>query len=98
MPRALEWVQEKLRIHLAPEQKEAVAAGLQEKLLIITGGPGTGKSTITKAILAITTKLTNKILLAAPTGRAAKRMTEITRTTRFDDPQLARNGFQCRKI
>lgn len=76
--RAIEWVQEKLGIRLANNQKAAVAQALQEKIQIITGGPGTGKSTITKAILAITDKLTGKIILAAPTGRAAKRMTEIT--------------------
>jgi exodeoxyribonuclease V alpha subunit len=55
-----------------------VAQAMQEKVQIITGGPGTGKSTITKAILSITEKLSKKITLAAPTGRAAKRMTEIT--------------------
>lgn len=77
-PKALEWVQTKLNIQLAEQQKQAVARALEEKLQIITGGPGTGKSTITKAILVITQKLTNKILLCAPTGKAAKRMTEIT--------------------
>lgn len=76
--KALEWVQEKLSIQLAENQKRAVVQALTEKVQIITGGPGTGKSTIIKAILAITEKLTDKILLAAPTGRAAKRMTEIT--------------------
>lgn len=76
--RALEWVQTQLNIKLADNQMQAVTSALTEKVQIITGGPGTGKSTITKAILAITEKLTSKILLAAPTGRAAKRMTEIT--------------------
>ncbi len=79
LEKAIEWVQAQLHLHLAPEQSEAVRAGLKDKLLIITGGPGTGKSTITKAILAITSKITNRILLAAPTGRAAKRLSEITR-------------------
>lgn len=78
MPKALHWVEAKMQLQLAPEQQTAVSLGLQEKLLIITGGPGTGKSTITKAILAITQKLTSRILLAAPTGRAAKRLAEIT--------------------
>jgi len=77
--KAVEWVQEKLQITLAKEQIEAVSYALKQKGLIVTGGPGTGKSTITKAILAITEKLTDKILLAAPTGKAAKRMTEITK-------------------
>lgn len=77
--RALNWVEGQLRIDLAPTQKEAVRQSIQEKFHIITGGPGTGKSTITKAILTITSKLTRRIILAAPTGRAAKRMTEITK-------------------
>ncbi|MCE5319084.1 MAG: ATP-dependent RecD-like DNA helicase [Parachlamydia sp.] len=76
--KALEWVQSKLEIKLAEHQQQAVSLALSEKVLIITGGPGTGKSTITKAILAISDKLTSQILLAAPTGRAAKRMAEIT--------------------
>ncbi len=76
--KAIEWVQQKLSIELAPEQKSAVSLGVQEKLLVVTGGPGTGKSTITKAILSITEKIATRIVLAAPTGRAAKRMSEIT--------------------
>jgi exodeoxyribonuclease V alpha subunit len=76
--RAIVWVQQLLKIELAEEQKYAVSHGVSGKVHIITGGPGTGKSTITKAILAITERLTPHILLAAPTGRAAKRMAEIT--------------------
>lgn len=76
--KALTWVQQQLNLELATNQIDAVTKALEDKMLIITGGPGTGKSTITNAILKITEKLTNKILLAAPTGRAAKRMTEIT--------------------
>lgn len=76
--KALEWVQSLLNIKLAHNQQQAVIQALSEKVQIITGGPGTGKSTITKAILTITEKLTDKIMLAAPTGRAAKRMSEIT--------------------
>lgn len=79
MPKALDWVEKTLHLQLAEAQKVAVAKALSEKVLIITGGPGTGKSTITKAILALSSKLTSKIVLAAPTGRAAKRMTEITK-------------------
>lgn len=76
--KALDWVQTQLALKLAPQQQEAVAMALTDKVQVITGGPGTGKSTITKAILAITCKLTSKILLCAPTGKAAKRITEIT--------------------
>lgn len=92
--RALKWVQEQLKITLAYQQKEAVAAGVSQKLMIITGGPGTGKSTITKAILSITEKLTDKILLAAPTGRAAKRMNEITGKKAFTIHALLEMNFQ----
>lgn len=77
--RALEWVQKELKIELASHQQQAVGYAIAHKLHIITGGPGTGKSTITNAILSITNKLTQKICLAAPTGRAAKRMSEITK-------------------
>lgn len=77
-PKAVAWAEQQLNIQFAENQKQAVSAALTEKVAVITGGPGTGKSTITNAILAITGKLTNRILLAAPTGRAAKRMNEIT--------------------
>ncbi|CAM0117454.1 ATP-dependent RecD-like DNA helicase [Rhabdochlamydiaceae symbiont of Dictyostelium giganteum] len=76
--KAILWSEEKLNITFAEEQKLAIIAAVKDKVHIITGGPGTGKSTITKAILRITEKLTDSILLAAPTGRAAKRMSEIT--------------------
>lgn len=79
--KAVVWVQEQLKIELAPKQKEAVACAVKEKVHIITGGPGTGKSTITNAILTITLKLTQQVFLAAPTGRAAKRMSEVTGRT-----------------
>lgn len=77
--KATAWAEKQLHLHLADHQREAVERSLIEKFHIITGGPGTGKSTITKAILAITSMLTRRIVLTAPTGRAAKRMTEITK-------------------
>jgi len=79
IPKAIAWAEKQLKINLAPNQKTAVGQCFQEKIHIITGGPGTGKSTITNVILSIAQKLTDNILLAAPTGRAAKRMTEITK-------------------
>ncbi|MEY3368284.1 MAG: exodeoxyribonuclease alpha subunit [Bacteroidota bacterium] len=75
---AISWASSNLNISLADNQQKAVATSLSEKVHIITGGPGTGKSTITKVILQITRNLTSSILLAAPTGRAAKRLSEIT--------------------
>ncbi len=98
LPKAVEWVQEKLHITLAKEQAEAVCEGLKKKMLIITGGPGTGKSTITKAILRISEKITGKILLAAPTGRAAKRMSEITYKKAFTIHCLLEMDFATRKF
>ncbi|MBI2376678.1 MAG: ATP-dependent RecD-like DNA helicase [Deltaproteobacteria bacterium] len=62
---------------LAELQKRAVALALTEKVLVITGGPGTGKTTIIRAILAILPSR-EKVALTAPTGRAAKRMNEAT--------------------
>ncbi len=65
-------------IQLSDKQKEAIKAVNDNNVTIITGGPGTGKTTIIKSIIEIYQKKNNKIMLAAPTGRAAKRMTEMT--------------------
>lgn len=77
-PKAIAYAQKLLAIELAKNQVKAVEQSIVAKTHIITGGPGTGKSTITKVILAILKKKTDKILLAAPTGRAAKRLAAIT--------------------
>jgi len=76
--KALSWVQEKLALHLAVNQIEAIRAAATHKLLVITGGPGTGKTTIINAMIRIFSAAGAKVLLAAPTGRAAKRMSEAT--------------------
>ncbi len=76
--RALEWVQGELRIRLAGKQQEAVKQALANKVMVVTGGPGTGKTTVINAVISICRKLGQRVLLAAPTGRAAKRMTEST--------------------
>ncbi|OGN56317.1 MAG: recombinase RecD [Chlamydiae bacterium RIFCSPHIGHO2_12_FULL_44_59] len=91
--KAVDWSEMQLSIEFAEEQKEATTQALLNKVHIITGGPGTGKSTITKAILAITSKLTDKILLAAPTGRAAKRLTQITQKLAFTIHALLEMDF-----
>lgn len=75
---ALAWVQRQLQLALAPQQAEAVRSSLQHPVMIITGGPGTGKTTIINAILKIWDRLGLQACLAAPTGRAAKRMAEVT--------------------
>lgn len=92
--KAIDWVEKKLNLELASNQKGAIAAAITEKLLIITGGPGTGKSTITKAILAISEQLTTRLLLAAPTGRAAKRMSEICKRSAKTIHALLEYSFQ----
>ena len=76
--RALAWVQEQLSFALAEKQAEAVADAAKSKVMVITGGPGTGKTTIIRAILTIFERLKVNIKLAAPTGRAAKQMGEAT--------------------
>ena len=65
-------------IEYAPKQKQTLELVLKDQLVVITGGPGTGKTTSIRAILAMLDELGMKSLLCAPTGRAAKRMTELT--------------------
>jgi exodeoxyribonuclease V alpha subunit len=76
--KAIQLVQGELQISLADNQRMAVKAALEKKVVVITGGPGTGKTTIIKAIIRIYRKNGKGVLLAAPTGRAAKRMWEAT--------------------
>ena len=78
MEKALAWVEENVGLRLAPAQRDAVALAVREKVLVITGGPGVGKTTIVNSILKILNAKRLKCLLCAPTGRAAKRMTETT--------------------
>ncbi|MDD5476447.1 MAG: ATP-dependent RecD-like DNA helicase [Syntrophales bacterium] len=76
--KALTSAQKALSIKLAPKQVQALQSSIENKVLVITGGPGTGKTTILKAILNIHAPRTAKVLLAAPTGRAAKKLSEAT--------------------
>ena len=76
--KAIPWIETKIGFTLAESQKEAVGLALASKALVITGGPGTGKTTIVNAILKILKAKDVSMLLCAPTGRAAKRMTETT--------------------
>jgi exodeoxyribonuclease V alpha subunit len=76
--RALSWVEARTGISLAPSQSAALRQALRAKVLVITGGPGVGKTTLVNSIIKILAAKGVRILLAAPTGRAAKRMTEAT--------------------
>ncbi len=76
--KAIDWWEEKTGFTLAPAQLRAVRASLNAKLSIITGGPGVGKTTIIRALVAIYKARRLELHLAAPTGRAAKRMAEST--------------------
>ena len=96
---AVEWVQRRLDITLADNQVAAIQCALEHKVMVITGGPGTGKTTIINGILKIFTKLKVKTMLAAPTGRAAKRMSEATGCEaktihRMLEFSFAKGGFQ----
>lgn len=76
--KALPWIEKRTGLTLAPSQSEAIALALRSKVTVITGGPGVGKTTIVNAILRIVAAKAVKLLLCAPTGRAAKRMSEAT--------------------
>jgi exodeoxyribonuclease V alpha subunit len=72
--RAIAWFEERRRLKLAPAQIEAVRRALDKGLLVITGGPGTGKTTLIRAVVEILGRKGKRLLLAAPTGRAANRL------------------------
>ena len=78
VPRAVAWFEARAGIELADEQRAAIAQATYSKVLVITGGPGTGKTTLVNGVISILEKKGRRILLAAPTGRAAKRMSEAT--------------------
>jgi exodeoxyribonuclease V alpha subunit len=76
--RAISWFEEQQGIQLAAEQQEAIRRSITSKVLVITGGPGTGKTTLLSGILRILGRKGRRIQLCAPTGRAAKRLSEAT--------------------
>jgi exodeoxyribonuclease V alpha subunit len=78
LERALAWFEERSGLTLAGRQREAIRQAITAKLLVITGGPGTGKTTIVRGIIEILMRKGRRILLAAPTGRAAQRLREAT--------------------
>jgi len=76
----LHYLEQSFQIQLAPQQREAVLCALEQNLAVITGGPGTGKTTIIRFIIHLLEKMGLDFALCAPTGRAAKRMSEATGT------------------
>jgi exodeoxyribonuclease V alpha subunit len=76
--KAIPWIEQRTGLTLAESQRAAVGTALASKVIVITGGPGVGKTTIVNTILRILSAKSVKLLLCAPTGRAAKRMNEAT--------------------
>ena len=76
--KALPWVESKTGLTLAPSQKAALRLALASKAIVITGGPGVGKTTLLNALLLILRAKGTRLALCAPTGRAAKRLSETT--------------------
>ena len=97
--RAIPWVEALTGLSLSPSQREAVDTVLKSKVTVLTGGPGVGKTTIVNSILKLVERRSAKVLLCAPTGRAAKRLAEsahgeaktIHRLLEFDPRQ---GGFR----
>ena len=73
---AVAWANRRMGVALTEEQEQAVHGAVTQKVFVVTGGPGTGKTTILRAVLSILTALRQRVVLAAPTGRAAKRLGE----------------------
>ncbi|WP_328938480.1 ATP-dependent RecD-like DNA helicase [Streptomyces tauricus] len=76
--KALAWLKGRTGTELAPEQEQAVRLALTEKVAVLTGGPGCGKSFTVRSIVELARAKKAKVVLAAPTGRAAKRLAELT--------------------
>jgi exodeoxyribonuclease V alpha subunit len=97
--KAIPWVEEKTGRKLSPSQHEALAVALTSRAVVITGGPGVGKTTLVQSLLKILTAKKLKCILAAPTGRAAQRLAEATGLEastlhRLLEFQPGRGGFQ----
>ena len=76
--RQMERFEKRSGFRLAPEQRRAIATALESKVVVVTGGPGTGKTTLVRAVVQALLAAGGAVLLAAPTGRAAKRLAEST--------------------
>lgn len=76
--KAIPWVERRLGLELATEQRQALALAVTAKVMVLTGGPGVGKTTLVNAIVQVMAAKGLRVVLAAPTGRAAKRLSEAT--------------------
>src|SRR5215472_16088174 len=76
--KAIPWVEQRTKLLLAESQKDAIRVALVSNVLVITGGPGVGKTTLVNSLLKILLAKAVGIALCAPTGRAAKRLSEST--------------------
>lgn len=97
--KAIPWVEEKTGRKLSPSQHDALRTALRSRAVVITGGPGVGKTTLVQSLLKILTAKKLKCILAAPTGRAAQRLAEATGLEastlhRLLEFQPGRGGFQ----
>ena len=75
---AVDWASSRTGVELTGEQRQAVHEAVSQKVFVLTGGPGTGKTTILRAVISVLEALGQRVALAAPTGRAAKRLGEAT--------------------
>ena len=91
---ALRSAEREMSVTLAPLQREAVREAWRERVVVITGGPGTGKTTIVRALVAVGHQRGARLALAAPTGRAAKRLQEATGEPAKTLHRLLEYGFQ----
>jgi exodeoxyribonuclease V alpha subunit len=93
LTRLTEAIQTEQHIQYAEAQKQALSLAGKHRVMVLTGGPGTGKTTCVRAVLALFEKLELKTYLTAPTGRAAKRMTELTGQEAFTVHRLLETGY-----
>ncbi len=78
LPAAVDWVQKQLGMELAEGQKQAFFGAFRHKVLVITGGPGVGKTTLVRSLVKVLAAKKLRLMLCAPTGRAAKRLAELS--------------------
>ena len=78
VPVAVDWASGRMGVELTGEQRQAIHEAVSQKVFVLTGGPGTGKTTILRAVVLVLEALGQRVVLAAPTGRAAKRLGEAT--------------------